>query len=95
MIETHHLKNNFKFCAVKKNQEKQNKMKVDIHNLKIAVARELSLHAFFFKNTTDQNIVKKWRLCLKQNTHKNFTEEKYRSVINEHSHKFSNALYSH
>ena len=28
-------------------------MKVDIHNLKIAVARELSLHTLLFKNTID------------------------------------------
>ena len=46
-------------------------MTVDIHNLKIAVARELSLHALLFTNRTD-----------------------YKSVMNEHSHKFSNVVYS-
>ena len=34
-------------------------MKVDIHNFKIAVARELSLHALLFKNTTDLKISSK------------------------------------
>ena len=33
--------------------KKQNKMKVDIHNLKVAVARELSLHALLVTNTID------------------------------------------
>ena len=34
-------------------------MKVDIHNLKIAVARKLSLHTFLFKNTKKLKISSK------------------------------------
>ena len=52
-------------------------MKVDIHNLKKAVARELSLYALLFKNTIDKKYRQKMEtLCSKQNTHKNFTKEK-------------------
>ena len=52
-------------------------MKVDLHNLKIAVARELCLHTLLFNNTIDQKYCQKMEtLCSKQNTHKNFTEEK-------------------
>ena len=38
-------------------------MKVDIHNLKIAVAREFSLHALLFTITIDQ------KYCQKIETH--------------------------
>ena len=55
MIETRCLKNLVIFIQtilsfVVSRKIRKNKMKVDIHNLNIALARELSLHAFFFKN---------------------------------------------
>ena len=58
MIETRRLKNVVIFIQtilsfVLSRKIRKNKMKVDMHNLNIAVARELSLHAFFFKNTID------------------------------------------
>ena len=41
-------------------------MKVDIHNLKIDVPRELSLHALLFKNTIDSKYRQKMEtLCSK------------------------------
>ena len=72
-------------------------MKVDIHNLKKAVARELSLHALLFKNTIN-NIVKRWRLFVWNRIHilefRILPKKKYKSVMNEHSHKFpSSAVY--
>ena len=71
-------------------------MKVDIRNLNIAVARKLSLHALFFTNTIDQKYVKKWRLFVRKRIHiRILPNKKYKSVMDEHSHKFSNALYSH
>ena len=41
-------------------------MKVDLHNLKIAVARELCLHTLLFNNTIDQKYCQKMEtLCSK------------------------------
>ena len=72
-------------------------MKVDIQNLEIAVARELSLQLSFSKIQLIKNIIKKWRLFVRNRIHiRIFTKEKkYKGVMNEHSHKFSNAVYSH
>ena len=72
-------------------------MKLDIHNLEIAVARELSLQALLFKNTIDQNIVKKRRVFVRNRIHIRFLpKKKYKSeMIEYYSHNFSNAVYSH
>ena len=69
-------------------------MKVDIHNLKIAVAKDCMLS--FSQIQLIKNIVKKWRLFVRNRIHiRILPKKKYKSVMNEHGHKFSNALYSH
>ena len=57
-------------------------MKVDIHNLKIAVAGELSLHTLLFTNTI-KNIVKKWRLFVQNRIHIRILPKKKIQKCNE------------
>ena len=50
----------------------------------------------FSKIQLIRNILKKWRLFVRNRIHiKILPKKKYKSVMNEHSHKFSNAVYSH
>ena len=63
-------------------------MKVDIQNLEIAVARELSLQLSFSKIQLIKNIIKKWKLFVRNRIHiRILSNKKYKSVMNECSHK--------